>query len=79
MRGLDGAHVYLEIETPEGALVFYRYVSLLTGDERAIAQDALDRMAFSDGWRVRAAHVFLEPPATFWAKPRTKLEASDRP
>jgi hypothetical protein len=75
-----GTHIFLEVTTPEGSLVWLRYISPHTGDERALAQQALDRMtlALGDGWRVRAAHVFLEPPATFHVKPRTSLEAADR-
>lgn len=73
-----GTHIFLELTTPEGALMFLRYVSTFSGDERALAQDALDRMKLGEGWTVRATHVFLEPPATFHVKPRTTLEAANR-
>lgn len=76
---LDGTHVFLEVESSEGAFFFVRYMTFRTGNERALAQEALDRMAFPDDLHVRAVHVFTEPPATFYARQRTKLEASERP
>lgn len=73
---MDVHYVFVEMTLPDGQLVFVRYVTPYVATERAAANEALAR--FSDmepGYAVRAAHVFREPPATFYPQSQPRLVA----
>lgn len=72
-----GVHyVFVEMTLPDGQLFFVRYLTPYAGTERDAANEALAR--FSDmepGYTVRSAHVFREPPATFYPRSQPRLVA----
>jgi hypothetical protein len=71
---VSGCWCFVGVLTPEGSLVHVRYQAV-SSHEPTAAQEALDRVAPAEPWRVKEVHVFREPPATFYAKARTAYEA----